>query len=403
VSETDRAAPGVARPAAREETHMKNPFRPSTDTAHFEVKTIEADGYGPLPPVRINAFRMGLLGGLGVLAALLVGSIVTQLSTVLVYVGLALFLALGLDPLVSLIERKLPRPAAIAIVVLGALLAVAGILFAIVPILVKQTANLVEDIPGYVDDILASEWYHNLEDMFGDGFQDAVNGALSFVQDPANLLSIGGGIVAVGAGVATGLTAVTIVTILTLYFLGSLRSMKRALYRFVPAYRRQSFADVTDQVTGAVGRYVMGQVSLALVNGVLSFIFLTIIQAPLPALLALLAFIGSLIPLVGTLSASIIITALCFFNSPTTALVAGIYYLVYMQVEAYVLSPRIMNRAVSVPGSVVVIAAVAGGVLGGVLGALVAIPIAASIIIIIQKVVFPSQDAKKAPAPVVAS
>lgn len=382
---------------------MRNPFGHSHDKARIDVTTVKADGYGPMPIVRINAFRMGLLGGLGVLLSLLIGSVVTQLSTVLVYVGLALFLALGLDPLVSLIEKKLPRPAAIAIVVLGALLAVAGILFAIIPILVQQTTNLVKEIPGYVDDILASDWYASLENMFGDGFQDAVNSALSFVQDPGNLLSIGGGIVAVGAGVASGITAVTIVTILTLYFLGSLRSMKRALYRFVPAYRRDAFADVTDQVTGAVGRYVMGQVSLALVNGVLSFIFLTIIQAPLPALLALLAFIGSLIPLVGTLSASIVITALCFFNSPTTALIAGIYYLIYMQIEAYVLSPRIMNRAVSVPGAVVVIAAVAGGALGGVLGALVAIPIAASAIIIIQKVVFPSQDAKTAPPPVAAS
>ena len=382
---------------------MRNPFGHSRDTARIDVTTVKADGYGPMPIVRINAFRMGLLGGLGVLLALVIGSIVTQLGTVLVYVGLALFLALGLDPLVSLIEKKLPRPAAIAIVVLGALLAVAGILFAIIPVLVQQTTNLVKEIPGYVDDILASEWYGNLETMFGDGFQDAVSSALSFVQDPGNLLSIGGGIVAVGAGVASGITAVTIVTILTLYFLGSLRSMKRALYRFIPAYRRATFAEVTDQVTGAVGRYVMGQVSLALVNGVLSFIFLTIIHAPLPALLALLAFIGSLIPLVGTLSASIIITALCFFTSPQTALFAGIYYLIYMQIEAYVLSPRIMNRAVSVPGAVVVIAAVGGGALGGVLGALVAIPIAASAIIIIQKVVFPSQDAKAAPPPVAAS
>jgi predicted PurR-regulated permease PerM len=382
---------------------MRNPFGRAERDSIADQIVREADGYPPMPIVRINAFRMGLLGGLGVLLALLIGGIVAQLSTVLVYIGLALFLALGLDPLVSLIERKLPRAVAILIVVLGALIAFAGILFAIIPILVQQTANLIDEIPGYVDDILASDWYHNLEDTFGDGFQDAVNGALSFVQDPANLLSIGGGIVAVGAGVASAVTAVTIVFILTLYFLGSLRSMKRAMYRFVPAYRRHTFAEVTDQVTGAVGRYVMGQVSLALVNAVLSFIFLSVIRAPLPALLALLAFIGSLIPLVGTLSASIVITALCFFNSPTTALIAGIYYLVYMQVEAYVLSPRIMNRAVSVPGAIVVIAAVAGGALGGVLGALVAIPIAASTLIIIQKVVFPGQDAKKTPPPVAAS
>jgi predicted PurR-regulated permease PerM len=79
--------------------------------------------------------------------------------------------------------------------------------------------------------------------------------------------------------------------------------------------------------------------------------------------------------------------------SPETGIAAAIYYLIYMQVEAYVLSPRIMSRAVSVPGALVVIAAVAGGTLGGVLGALVAIPVAASLIIIVEKVIFPRQDA----------
>ena len=144
----------------------------------------------------------------------------------------------------------------------------------------------------------------------------------------------------------------------------------------------------------AVGRYVVGQVSLAGVNGVLSFIFLSIIGAPLPLPLAFIAFLLSLIPLVGTLTGSITIILVCLLASPLTGIVAAIYYVIYMQVEAYVLSPRIMNRAVAVPGSIVVIGAVAGGTIGGVLGALVAIPLAASAIIIIQKVIFPNQDEK---------
>jgi len=134
-------------------------------------------------------------------------------------------------------------------------------------------------------------------------------------------------------------------------------------------------------------------VSLASINGVLSLIFLSIIGAPFPILLAFIAFLASLVPLVGTLTGAIIITLTCLTASPATAIAAGIYYLVYMQVEAYVLSPRIMNRAVAVPGALVVIAAVAGGTLGGVLGALVAIPVAASLIIIVEKVIFPRQDA----------
>ncbi|WP_053351770.1 AI-2E family transporter [Leucobacter musarum] len=355
-------------------------------------------GYTPFGnSARINPFTFGLLGALGVLVALLIGSIIGQLGTVLVYVGVALFLSLGLDPIVSFFERNLPRPAAVAAVVGAVIIAFAGILLAIVPVLVKQITNLVDSAPDMVDDITHSDWYAWLTDQFGSNFDQAISGVLDFLQDPTNLGQIGGGLVAVGAGIAGGVTGVIIVLILTLYFMASMRAMKRLAVRFVPAYQRPRFRDLLEDVSSAVGRYVIGQISLALCNGILSLIFLSIIGAPLPALLALIAFIGSLIPLVGTLSASVIISVICLVSSPTTALIAAIYYLVYMQIEAYVLSPRIMSKAVAVPGSLVVIAAVGGGALGGVLGALVAIPVAASVIIIVQKVVFPAQDQKTLP------
>ncbi|CAB4903313.1 unannotated protein [freshwater metagenome] len=94
----------------------------------------------------------------------------------------------------------------------------------------------------------------------------------------------------------------------------------------------------------------------------------------------------------GTLTGSIVIALSQFLLADgTVALIAIIYYLIYMQIEAYVISPRIMNKAVSVPGSIVVIAALAGGSLLGILGALVAIPVAASIIIIVKEVTIPAQ------------
>ncbi|MEV7608907.1 AI-2E family transporter [Microbacterium sp. NPDC089320] len=346
---------------------------------------------------RINPFTFGLLGALGVLVALLLGGIVNQLATVLVYVGVAIFLALGLDPIVSFIERKLPRPAAVAIVVSVVLLIFAGIILAIVPLLIEQVTNLIQDGPKMVEDFMASAWFKDVSEQFGSTLDDAAQGVLTFVQDPSNILNISGGVFAVGAGIAGGITGVTIVLILTLYFMASLRSMKRVAVRFVPYYQRDTFSGLLEDVSGAVGRYVMGQASLAVINGILSLIVMTIIGAPVPALLALIAFIGSMIPLVGTLSASIINALICLIVSPVTALIAFGYYLVYMQIEAYVLSPRIMNKAVAVPGALVVIAAVAGGALGGILGALVAIPVAASIIIIVQKVVFPTQDSKVVP------
>ncbi|MBF4605543.1 MULTISPECIES: AI-2E family transporter [Curtobacterium] len=363
------------------------------------------DGAGPTPNVtfqvnrggtgvRVNAFRIGFMGAIGVLVALLAGTIIGELSTVLVYIGVALFLALGIDPLVSFLERLIPRWAAITVVVVGVLGAFAGVVFAVVPILVEQATNLIQNFPEVVDDISKQQWVQDLSKQFAGSFDidHALESVQSFVENPGNLLSVGGGILAVGSGILSGLTGVLIVLILMLYFLASMRGMKRAAYRFVPASRRENFIDVSEQITQAVGRYVVGQVSQALINGILSLVFLLIIGAPLPVLLASFAFLGSLIPLVGTLGAAVVISLLCLFASPATALAAAIYYLVYMQVEAYLISPRIMSRAVQVPGALVVIAAVAGGTIGGVLGALVALPVAASIIIIVQKVIYPRQE-----------
>ena len=165
--------------------------------------------------------------------------------------------------------------------------------------------------------------------------------------------------------------------------------------------RRPKFASIAEQIFSSVGRYVVGQVGLALVNGVLSFIFLSIATnfgAQLPAVFAFIAFLGSLIPLVGTVSAAVLIVLGQLVLSPVAVpgappiwLIVAIYYLVYMQVEAYVLSPNIMNRAVKVPGVIVVLAALVGGTLLGILGALIAIPVAAAILLIIDQVVVPKQ------------
>jgi predicted PurR-regulated permease PerM len=337
------------------------------------------------------------VGALGVLLALLLGSILGQLGTVVLYVALALFLALGLDPVVSWLQRRdIPRWLAILLVFVVVIGLFVGLIATIVPIIIEQTTNIIDNWDSIVEDIQNSDFVAWLTSV-GAGnlsLESGVNAAVDWLGDPANLGALTGGLLAVGAGIAGGLTGAVIVLILTLYFLASLDAIKGYAARFVPASSRPEFRSVSEEITGSVGRYVIGQLSLGAINGVLSLIYLTIIGAPAPILLAFIAFLSSLVPLVGTLTGAIIITLVCLTASPTTALAAAIYYLIYMQVEAYVLSPRIMSRAVNVPGALVVIAAVAGGTLGGVLGALVAIPTAASLIIIVEKVLFPRQDAK---------
>lgn len=357
---------------------------------------VTSESHSRAPEVRVRAFRMGFVGAVGVLLAVFLGGIVGQLSTVILYIALALFLALGLDPMVSWLQRRgMPRWVAILIVFLFVIGVFFALIATLVPIVVDQVTTIVEDWDTIVEDAANSDVVAWISSIAGGTtwIEDGIASVGDFLGDPKNIGALTGGILAVGAGIAGGLTGATIVLILTLYFIASLDSMKRYAARFVPASSRNGFLDVSQEITGSVGRYVIGQLGLASINGVLSLIYLTIIGAPAPILLAFIAFLGSLVPLVGTLTGAVIITIFAFAASPATGVAAAIYYLIYMQVEAYVLSPRIMSRAVSVPGALVVIAAVAGGTLGGVLGALVAIPVAASLIIIVEKVIFPRQDA----------
>ncbi|TFB68153.1 AI-2E family transporter [Cryobacterium glaciale] len=343
-----------------------------------------------------NAFRFGLVGTLGVGLGLLIITSVITLQTIIIYVGAALFIALGLDPAVSWLEKKkFPRWAAILTVVAAVLGVLTGVIFAIVPIIVDQVSKLSKLIPELVRGVNSSTFLDDLKKQFpGLDIDEITKTITDFLG--GNLTNITTTVVQSGLAIVNGLFGGLIILILTLYFTASLNSMKRATYQLVPASKRERFTDISEQITTAVGRYIVGQAALASVNGVLSFIFLSIIGAPFPALLAFIAFLLSLIPLIGTISGSVIIVLTCLIpeigSSPQTALAAAIYYLIYMQVEAYVLSPKIMNRAVSIPGAVVVIAALAGGNLLGILGALIAIPVAASVIMIVKQVVIPRQN-----------
>jgi len=347
-----------------------------------------------------NPFRLGLFGGLGVLVAVAIGTTVGSLATILTYIGAALFLALGLDPLVTWLEKhKFPRALAIVAVLVAVLAVFAGLVFAIIPVITEQVNKAIKTVPGLINGFADGTIPENVQKALPWLNVDEI---IKGVQDwfaELDFTSIGGGVLTVGIGIATGVTGTVVVLILTIYFVASLTSLKRGLYQLVPASKRPKFIDLAEQVSAAVGRYVIGQGSLALVNGVLSFIVLTLILPAfgLPisysALLAFIAFLGSLIPLVGTVSGAAVITLLVLvFNGAPSVVVVGIYYLVYMQVEAYVLNPRIMAQAVKVPGAIVVIAALAGGTLLGILGALIAIPVAAAILLIVNQVLVPRQN-----------
>ena len=340
-----------------------------------------------------NGFQFGLLGGLGVLTAMAIGGALTTLAQVITYIFAAIFIALGLDPIVSMLERrKVRRPLAILIVILGLLGVFTGIVLALVPKLVSDASVLVSQAPEFAANLKSQSWLIHLNDQVGGGIFDGIDGVSSYLTDAKNWPTFLGGVVQLGLGIFSGLSGFVVILILSIYFMASLSRFKKWVYSLVPASKRVKFADLAEQISVSVGRYVMGQVTIALINAILGFIMMSIIGIQFSIALAFITFLLALIPLVGSLTGAVIVSIVGLTQSPTTAVIALVYYLVYMQVEAYFVSPRVMKEAVSVPGAVVVIAALAGGALLGVLGALVAIPVAASVMLIIRQVWIPRQE-----------
>lgn len=366
---------------------------PSTDAV--------AERSGEAPPSRtfwtnINQpFVLGLSLTLGGLAAFVLGVAVSNLSTVIIYVVFALFAALGLDPLVRMLERhKVPRPWGIVTVYTGFALVLVGVLWLIIPTVVRQIAQFITDIPSMITDFQGTEFYAWLQANLGDVAANILDQIKTFLSDPSNIATIGGGVIQVGVSIGTTISGIIIILVLSLYFLASLPVMKESFTRLAPARNRATVSSMTDQITNSIGGYLGGMVILAFCNSVLAFLLFFFLQLPFPLLMAVTAFCITLIPLVGSVLFWIVGTVVALFSNPIAALVFAIVYLVYMQLEAYVLTPRVMSRTISVPGALVVIGALVGGTLLGLLGALVAIPVTASILLIIKQIVIPKQDAK---------
>jgi predicted PurR-regulated permease PerM len=342
-----------------------------------------------------SPFQLGLLLTLGGLVGVGLGVAFWNLSTIIIYIVFALFAALGLDPVVRWFGRhNVSRPWAIVIVYTAFALVFTGIMLLVIPTLVKQIGEFFNDLPSTVNAFQKSDFYAWLSSTFGSQVGQITDQVEKFLTNPANIAAIGGGVVNFAVSVGTTISGLIIVLVLSLYFLAGLPAMKVAFNRFAPARNRRKAAEMTDQITDSIGAYLMGMVVLAFCNSIVAFLLHLFLGLPFPALMGVLAFLITLIPLVGSVLYWLFATTLALFTGWLPALIFAVVYLIYMQLEAYVLTPKVMNKAIAVPGALVVIGAMVGGTLLGLLGALVAIPVTASILLIIKQVFIPKQDAK---------
>ncbi len=345
-------------------------------------------------PARMNAhpIHFGFMFSVGVGIALLCYFILTNVGELLVWIGAALFIALGLDPIVRWLgARRIPRPAGIAITVLGLAGIIIGFFATLIPTIVQQTTEIINKAPGYVNTFLESDFFVNIEEQFHvrERIEEEVN---KFFTNADALGGVFGGVLSVGTVIANGLFGALIILVLTLYFLSSLPSMKMWAYHLAPKSRRRRVEELSEEISGSVGNYVIGQGLVAILDATYAFIVMTITGVPFSVLLAFVVALLAFIPLVGPPIALVLVSLVALTVSWQTAVVFALFYVAYLQFEAYFVSPRIMQRAVAVPGAVAVIAVIAGGTLLGVLGALIAIPTAAAVLLLLKEVFISRQD-----------
>jgi len=344
----------------------------------------------PGPPLDHRApFYWGFFFATGALVAYFLLSNIAAIGGTLMLIVVAFFIAAGLNPSVEWIEaRGVRRHTAVIAVIVAVIVAVVLFLVAIVPVITDQVAKITANAPDWLDQLQQNDRIQQLDEDY-----QVIDKVREYVTDGDFLGTIFGGAIGFGLAVLGLLFNGFIVLVLTLYFLSSLATTKTALYRLAPASRRDRVSRLGDRIIRSIGGYVSGAFVVAMCAGISSLVFLFV--AGLGEYAVALAFVVALldvIPMIGATIGAVIVTAIAFAEDYRIGIACVVFYVIYQQVENYVIYPRVMSKSVDVPGAVTVIAALIGAALLGVVGALLAIPTAAAILMLTREVFVRRQD-----------
>jgi predicted PurR-regulated permease PerM len=338
-----------------------------------------------------SPFRLALLASIGVGAAYELVRAVVQVREVLLLGLFALVLAIGLDPAVGWLSRRMRRGFAVLVVLLAVLGLFGGFLAAAVPPLSSQATALVKEAPDYLQRLAhdnASLGHLNARyHMVAALRKHTAGGSLSVG------VSISGGFVGVGKALLSVGAALVATIVLLVYFLASLPDLKRSAYRFIPRSRRARMGVVTDEILARVGAWMIGNFATSALAGLATGLFLFAAGVPYPIALGLFVAVADLVPLVGMAVATIGVALVAFLTSLPLGFATLVFLGLYQALERLVVMPRLHRSEHIKPSPLLTIgAAVAGGALAGVLGVLVAIPLAAGGQLLVSEVLYPRQQ-----------
>lgn len=359
-----------------------------------KVSTSRKEDFGKAgkPVNTAHPFYFGFMVTVGALLAFTMLQALASASAVFILIIISIFLAAGLNPAVVFFQNKgLSRGASVGAVMGSVLLFVAAFIAIAVPPLLDQGNQLLDNAPQLIRDLNNNAFINDLNNKYGviDSLQSKID---SIIKDGQFAITAFGGVIGVGRAVVSGLVSAITVLVLTLYFLASLPQVVNIGLRFVPISRRDRVSKLTNAILSRIGSFVGGQAIIAALAAVFILLMGVTIGMPYPGPLAMVVLICGFIPLVGHFIGMSIVTVVSLTDSVTTALIALGAYIVYVQIENYVITPKIMRKSLAIPGLVTIIAALLGASLLGLVGGLLAVPIAAAVLLILDEVIFPKAD-----------
>ena len=338
-----------------------------------------------MPEERLVRFRpRAILVVLGIiLAAIVMIEVVQAARGILIWIGVALFLALALNPAVEwlLAHGVKRRGLAVAITFVGTILAIAALAATVVPTIVAQVNDFVDAVPGYVEDLTAGRGrlgFLEREFQITDRVREAVEDG-----GASRILGLSGTALAITKGVVTAVVATVTIAFLALFMLLEGPKWVERFYRLLPADKEARWRGIGHDIYRTVGGYVTGNLTISLIAGVVSTLVLTIVGVPYALALGLLVAILDLIPLAGATIAAILVSTVAFLDSTQSGIIVLVFFVLYQQLENHVLQPVVYGRTVQLSPLAVLIAVLIGAELAGVIGALAAIPVAGTIQVIL--------------------
>lgn len=310
------------------------------------------------------------------LAVLALARALVAVGDVLVLIVVSFVLAIGLQPAVLwLVKRGAPRALAVAGIAITGVVVVTGFLALIVPTIVGQVGELIAKAPEYLE--------RAQEDS---GFIGDLNQRFEL---QSKLQSLGERAPSTVLALIRSLTSFVFntitVAILTLYFTTAMPRLQERVAQLLKAEQRDQFETIIAESTERVGGYLMGNVVISVIAAVVTFVFLILADIPYPAALAFWVGLADLIPTVGAVLGGAAIIAVAAFAGVSQLIAAVVFFVVYQQIENYVIAPRVMKRAIEMSAAAVIVAVLIGGTLAGFVGALLALPVAAVLKIAVRE------------------